>query len=152
MRKVTARPGCTLDRHGQEVGRDPRDMTLADFKSLGHPGDSPLAALRRRCLDCCGYQAAEVAKCVSTTCPSWPYRMATNPFRKPRTEAQVAASTRQGARLQHRARQGHENDGVRGDGDGGEGEVQAATTRGHAAHENQDPAADRPTDRPMPSD
>lgn len=31
-------------------------------------------AIRTKCLDCCGNQQAEVAKCTAWACPLWPYR------------------------------------------------------------------------------
>lgn len=33
------------------------------------------SAVRLRCLDCCGNQRAEVAKCPAYECPLWSYRM-----------------------------------------------------------------------------
>lgn len=35
----------------------------------------PIKAIRAKCLDCCGYQDAEVRKCASSECPLWRYRM-----------------------------------------------------------------------------
>lgn len=32
-------------------------------------------AIRQKCLDCCGYQSAEVRLCTSYSCPLWRYRM-----------------------------------------------------------------------------
>lgn len=34
-------------------------------------------AIRYKCLDCCGYQSAEVRECPSVECPLWRYRMGT---------------------------------------------------------------------------
>ena len=50
-------------------------------------------ALRARCLDCCCGQASEVRKCTAVTCPSWSFRMGTNPHREKRvlSPAQKAA-------------------------------------------------------------
>jgi hypothetical protein len=77
---------------GELVGRDPREVPLG-ILSRYHQGKNPLKAIRERCLDCCCGVASEVRKCVSVNCPSWPYRMGTNPFREKRvlTEQQKLA-------------------------------------------------------------
>ncbi len=41
-------------------------------------GQSRKAAIRVHCLMCVGWQPGEVTKCTSTTCPLYPYRMATS--------------------------------------------------------------------------
>lgn len=43
-----------------------------------------LKDIRHKCLDCCGHSAAEVRACGIKACSLHPYRMGTNPFRKPR--------------------------------------------------------------------
>jgi hypothetical protein len=48
--------------------------------AAGHVGRPVLKAIREKCLDCCAYQPSEVAKCVSSACPLWPYRFGRNPF------------------------------------------------------------------------
>jgi hypothetical protein len=57
-----------------------RNMTPKKLEALGHQRMSPLKALRLRCLDCCVGSAHEVALCVATKCPAWPFRMGTNPW------------------------------------------------------------------------
>ena len=37
-------------------------------------GNSRKAAIRARCLECFGYESAEVNRCTSTACPLFPYR------------------------------------------------------------------------------
>jgi hypothetical protein len=69
---------------GQLVGRDPREVRSGTL-ALYHREKNPLKALRARCLDCCCGVASEVRKCTAVTCPSWPFRMGTNPFRGKRT-------------------------------------------------------------------
>lgn len=32
-------------------------------------------AIRAKCVDCCGFQAGEVAKCTAIECPLWRYRL-----------------------------------------------------------------------------
>lgn len=64
---------------GNLIGRDPRQLPLADLRRLRHP-ESPIKAIRAKCLDCCGGNVAEARKCVSTVCPLWPLRMGANPF------------------------------------------------------------------------
>ena len=75
----------TLD--GNAVGRDPRTLSADELQQLSHARMSPLKALRLRCVDCCAGSAHEVRLCVSVTCPSWPFRMGSNPWRGPVSEA-----------------------------------------------------------------
>ena len=72
---------------GNAVGRDPRTLSVDELQQLGHARMSPLKALRLRCVDCCAGSAREVRLCVSVTCPSWPFRMGSNPWRGPVSEA-----------------------------------------------------------------
>jgi hypothetical protein len=70
---------------GNDVGRDPRAMTTEDLERLGHTRLSPLRAPRLKCLDCCNGSAQEVRLCTGVDCPSWPFRMGRNPWRRPLT-------------------------------------------------------------------
>jgi hypothetical protein len=72
------------DEHGKDIGRDPRKMTVAELKKLGHAAKPLLSVIRTKCLDCCAGQAAEVRYCVAFHCANWPYRMSKNPFRSPK--------------------------------------------------------------------
>ena len=67
--------------NGELVGRAPTEVP-SEILSQKFSAQNPLKALRARCLDCCCGDASEVRKCVATDCPSWPFRMGTNPFRK----------------------------------------------------------------------
>ena len=69
-------------RDGFDVGRDPRCMRTDELEQLGHARVSPLRALRLHCLDCCNDSAQEVRLCTAVGCPSWPFRMAKNPWRR----------------------------------------------------------------------
>jgi len=66
---------------GELVGKIPAEVPL-EFLSLAYRAQNPVKAIRAKCLDCCCAQADEVRKCVATDCPSWPFRMGSNPFRK----------------------------------------------------------------------
>jgi hypothetical protein len=100
-------------QNGWDVGRDPREMTRAELELLGHGKKPLLRAMRARCLDCCAGQPNEVRLCTAVHCPLWPYRMATDPWRKEPSEAQrahartLAAKRRAEARKQPSA--GHES-------------------------------------------
>ena len=85
------RPGLKLHQ-GSPAGRDPREMTQDELREAGHEPMSPLQALRARCLDCCGHQQKEVALCPAVECPSWPFRMGIDPWRKPASEARRKAA------------------------------------------------------------
>jgi hypothetical protein len=61
------------------VGRVPRTMKPDELRAVGHVPMAPLAALRLRCLDCCGGSADEVRKCMALTCPAWLFHMGANP-------------------------------------------------------------------------
>ncbi len=69
---------------GHAIGRDPRTMTQTELQTMGHEPMSPLAAIRLRCLDCCGEQPSEVLKCTAVKCAAWPFRMNKNPWRSGR--------------------------------------------------------------------
>jgi len=98
---MTMKPGLKLYQ-GHPAGRDPRQMTQDELRAAGHEPKSPLRALRARCLDCCGYQEKEVALCPAVDCPSWPFRMGTDPWRKPASEARREAARRTMASLNAR--------------------------------------------------
>ncbi|WP_238547854.1 hypothetical protein [Meridianimarinicoccus roseus] len=68
---------------GEDIGRDPRTMSAHELEFLGHARVSPLRALRLKCLDCCNGSAKEVRLCTAVDCPSWPFRMGKNPWRRP---------------------------------------------------------------------
>ena len=55
-------------------------LTPDKLCSMGHVRMSPLKALRARCLDCCVGSAHEVSLCAAVKCPSWPFRLGTNPW------------------------------------------------------------------------
>ena len=77
-------------RDGQEVGRDPDQMTAVALIALGHSPMSPLKALRLRCIDCCAGSSLEVRLCTAVSCPAWPFRLGNSPWRPPASEAQRA--------------------------------------------------------------
>jgi hypothetical protein len=87
------KPGLKLHQ-GHPAGLDPREMSPQELRAAGHEPMSPLQAMRARCLDCCGGQVNEVAICPVVECPAWPFRMATNPWRKPASEARREAARR----------------------------------------------------------
>ncbi len=73
---------------GHEIGRDPRKMSRDELASVGLGSKPLLRVIREKCLDCCCYQPTEIRKCVAVDCVLWPYRMGTNPFRKPLSDAE----------------------------------------------------------------
>lgn len=79
---------------GYMTGRDPRTMTPDELLVMGHERLSPMQAIRAKCLDCCADSPHEVRLCVAMACPSWPYRMGTNPWRAGKTETQREAARR----------------------------------------------------------
>ncbi len=85
------------DDGGNLVGRDPRVIPAAELRELRvfdhtNPHDnyqpvveSPIKAIRAKCIDCSGGNMAEVRKCVATACPLWPFRMGVNVFHAKRS-------------------------------------------------------------------
>ena len=43
---------------------------------------SPLSAIKEFCLECCGYNSAEVKTCTAPNCPLFEFRNGKNPYRK----------------------------------------------------------------------
>ncbi len=67
-------------QNGHLIGKNPLTSDVNLLKDAGHE-QSPIGKIiRKKCLDCCGFQQGEVRKCVCTACPLWPYRMGKNPF------------------------------------------------------------------------
>ena len=54
---------------------------------------SPIKAIREKCLDCCCGSMTEVKDCPCKRCPIYPFRLGKNPFRQKRemTEEQKKA-------------------------------------------------------------
>lgn len=91
-----------------------REAQLAELERLGHHKLAPLEAIRARCLDCCAGVPSEVRHCAATRCPTWPFRLGTNPWRVPATDAQREASRSNAARLHQIKRRSCENHGLSG--------------------------------------
>ena len=98
-RKQMPRSGAVYDDRGYLEGRDPRTMSSDELVAMGHAPMSPLRAIRTHCLDCCAGSSQEVAKCMAERCPSWPYRMGTNPWRGRPSDEQRQAMRERGRRL-----------------------------------------------------
>lgn len=64
---------------GQEIGRDPRTLSVKDFEDYLPNASVGMKAIRAKCLDCSCGSATEVRKCVCTSCPLWPLRMGVQP-------------------------------------------------------------------------
>lgn len=78
------KPHLEISPAAEAIGRDPREMAPGDLEALGHVRKPVLQALRERCVDCCGGSVFEVRACVAVACPSWPFRMGTDPWREKR--------------------------------------------------------------------
>lgn len=66
---------------GQSVGKNPLNVAVNLLEHCGHVSAPIMKVIRKKCLNCCGYQVGEVRKCAATDCALWPYRMGKNPFR-----------------------------------------------------------------------
>lgn len=87
MNKDDKNPLLELNKHGNEIGKDPRSVDISELEQAGHTQKPLATVIRERCLDCCGFQQGEVRKCTAYKCPSWPYRMGVNPFTSAKLKA-----------------------------------------------------------------
>lgn len=71
---------------GGMSGRDPRKMSAADLEACGLAKQSRGDAIRAHCTDCCVGNTAEIRRCALHTCPLWPFRMGTDPWRTPMSD------------------------------------------------------------------
>jgi hypothetical protein len=46
----------------------------------GHHRQSPLKAIRAKCIDCSGGSFAEARRCEAISCPLWPFRAGRHPW------------------------------------------------------------------------
>ena len=67
------------DAKGQNLGRLPRSIKLQELRLLGHP-ETPIKAIRAKCIECSGGSMAEARLCHLTHCALWAFRMGHNPF------------------------------------------------------------------------
>ena len=75
-------------------------LYISELEALGHRPEPVLRAIRRKCLDCSGGSAAEVADCLVRNCALYPFRLGTNPWRPPVSEARRRSAREAVARLQ----------------------------------------------------
>jgi hypothetical protein len=54
--------------------------TAEAAREAGHEPQSPLRAIRAKCLDCSCYQVSEVRLCEAVKCPLWPFRAGRRPW------------------------------------------------------------------------
>jgi hypothetical protein len=57
------------------------DMNSTKTAHTSSRRKSPLRSIREKCIDCCGGNKAEVARCEIQACALWPFRMGRNPNR-----------------------------------------------------------------------
>lgn len=58
-----------------------RRRSITIHRRRREPGEivSPKASIRNHCLECCGYNRADVDACTAPECWLYPYRMGTGP-------------------------------------------------------------------------
>jgi hypothetical protein len=54
--------------------------TAEAVREAGHKPQSPLRAIRAKCLDCSCYQVSEVRLCEAIKCALWPFRAGRHPW------------------------------------------------------------------------
>lgn len=101
------------ESEGCPIGHDPRGMTPAELEALGFTRRPPLKAIRARCIDCAAGDASEVRRCGQFACPSWLYRMGTDPWHRRRlTDDQRADQARRlSAAVKRTPKSGTSDDG-----------------------------------------
>jgi hypothetical protein len=104
---------------GHRIGRDPRRMTQDELRAMGHEPMSPLKAIRLHCIDCSGGSISEVTKCMHLSCAKWLFRMGTNPWRAPRSEAQLEHSRTLGLKAAEKSAGASSLDGFEEESSGG---------------------------------
>jgi hypothetical protein len=72
-------PSPVQDDGGHQIGRLPQEIPIDVLRAL-HVPENPVKAIRAKCIDCSGGNAAEARKCVAFKCALWPFRMGKNPF------------------------------------------------------------------------
>ncbi len=72
-------PSPYAEDGGEFIGKDPREIPQVVLRQLGGP-QSPIDAIRAKCIDCSGGSWAAARKCVSFTSSLWPLRMGVNLF------------------------------------------------------------------------
>ena len=85
-----ARPDGLGSETEQEVGGGGASAQFAfpmnptpdpEAREAGHKPQSPLQAIREKCLDCSCYQLNEIRPCEAVNCPLWPFRAGKHPWR-----------------------------------------------------------------------
>jgi hypothetical protein len=69
-----------------------RDSIRDDVRRLEIEAQGRAKAVRLKCLDCVGENAAEVARCHITSCALWPYRFGTDPFSERKASPESVAA------------------------------------------------------------
>ena len=59
-------------------------MSTETVSRNGQKVQTPLKAIRAKCIDCSGGSRLEVKHCPVTSCPLYPFRLGKNPFRQKR--------------------------------------------------------------------
>lgn len=106
--------------------------TASELEAMGHRKRPMLAVMREKCLDCTGGAVKEVRLCHIHSCPLWPFRMGSNPWRPAATEAQRAAGRGQ---AEKNRRPQNEPQDFSGDQESNHG-VQGSSPRNGGAAEN----------------
>lgn len=64
-------------------------------------GPTPMRAIRRKCLDCCCGNAAEVRACCIPSCPLFPYRLGHRPKAAGKETVPTSTDTRSAGLATH---------------------------------------------------
>lgn len=74
-----AAPAKKASAEATQSGRVDYDGIIAKYKEKA---TTPKNAIRSHCVECMGGMIAEIARCTSTGCSLYPFRMGKNPFHK----------------------------------------------------------------------
>jgi hypothetical protein len=87
IREAVTDLGGETKLDSRPIARSPEDEA-GRIARFGHMPMTPLAALRLRCIDCCGDSVDEVRRCAACACPAWLFRIGINPWRAPLSDAE----------------------------------------------------------------
>ena len=76
--RQTARPQAAAQSRTELAAIWPPTAEAA--RQAGHQRQSPLRAIRAKCIDCSGGNLAEVRRCEAVSCPLWPFRAGRHPW------------------------------------------------------------------------
>jgi hypothetical protein len=86
-----------VNANAKDKKAGPIRLPLADYKAIGQTKRSPLASIKRFCLDCQGGQKKEVDRCTSVGCDLFFFRAGVNTWTDSEAMAKIVAADEEGS-------------------------------------------------------